>query len=452
MSDKNFMAYGDAETILTGYANGINANKKNLSDISYEYYIRNGLKNLAVINQESSSMNTIKFTNNGDGTWTVNGTNSKDTSAYAFPMIVEPGYFKPGRYTLTGIPSGVSDVSLVFRYNNESGNKAIARVDSYTLSNTFDLTAAQVAAATNNFNLMILVQGSATVNNVTVSPMLVYEEAGLISSAFEKAGKTNKELESEKVSWEDYSKSGVKNYLKLLDTIDQPSGCTITNNGDGTLTLNGTCSSTTVVKIAGTTNLSSTEKYILSGCPAGGGTSTGGGYLLGLRTTADGSNDTVRYKGSDVIDIGNACFFDTANIFATTSGNQVNIQASTTGIYLRLNTGNSYDNLVFKPMIRLASDSDETFYKYAMTNKELTKAVDDLNFHLTQSATLSTSAATTVTFTNAKITTDCVVDLGFSEWGIVPDDVVVASGSCTVTLPQVDSAKTISVTLFVKSL
>ena len=36
------------------------------------------------------------------------------------------------------------------------------------------------------------------------------------------------------------------------------------------------------------------------------------------------------------------------------------------------------DGLVFKPMIRLADISDNTYVPYAMTNQELTKAVLEL--------------------------------------------------------------------------
>ena len=74
---------------------------------------------------------------------------------------------------------------------------------------------------------------------------------------------------------------------------------------------------------------------------------------------------------------------------------------------------------------------------------------DSLNY-MEQTVTLSTSAATTVTFTDAMFTANTCVDVAISEWGLVPDDVVCASGTCTVTLPTVDSAHSVIVRVYVK--
>ena len=76
--------------------------------------------------------------------------------------------------------------------------------------------------------------------------------------------------------------------------------------------------------------------------------------------------------------------------------------------------------------------------------------LNTLTFYLDESVTLSTSQATPVVFTDAKITTDSIIDIGCSVWGIVPDDVTVVAGTCTVTMPKVDSAQTVTVRLFVR--
>jgi len=46
-------------------------------------------------------------------------------------------------------------------------------------------------------------------------------------------------------------------------------------------------------------------------------------------------------------------------------------------IYMQVVEGYTANNLVFKPMIRLASDPDSTFEPYAMTNRELTNVVNN---------------------------------------------------------------------------
>lgn len=96
-------------------------------------------------------------------------------------------------------------------------------------------------------------------------------------------------------------------------------------------------------------------------------------------------------------------------------------------------------------------------YEYinsAITNLDrrvsnLESSVSDLSFYLEQTVTLSTSAETTVTFTDSRFTANSCVEPA-TPWGIVPTNVVTANGSCTVTLPKVDSAQTISVRVYLR--
>lgn len=73
------------------------------------------------------------------------------------------------------------------------------------------------------------------------------------------------------------------------------------------------------------------------------------------------------------------------------------------------------------------------------------------SLYLTQSVTLSTSADTTVTFSNAAITTDSMIDVYTDTFGVNPTNVVVATGTCTLTFAKVDTAQTISVRIEVKN-
>ena len=67
-----------------------------------------------------------------------------------------------------------------------------------------------------------------------------------------------------------------------------------------------------------------------------------------------------------------------------------------------------------------------------------------------QSVTLSTSQTTTVTFTDARILATSFIEPAISVWGIFPEDVTVANGSCTVVMPKVSSAQTVTVGIFIK--
>lgn len=70
--------------------------------------------------------------------------------------------------------------------------------------------------------------------------------------------------------------------------------------------------------------------------------------------------------------------------------------------------------------------------------------------YMETTVTLSTSTTTTATFINAAITTNSCVEVGVSEWGLVPDNVTVTTGVCTVIFPTVDSAHTVTVRLYVR--
>ena len=66
------------------------------------------------------------------------------------------------------------------------------------------------------------------------------------------------------------------------------------------------------------------------------------------------------------------------------------------------------------------------------------------------SVTLSTSQTTTVTFTNAAITANSMIGYACTQWGIFPDDITATTGSCTVTMPQVDTAVTVGVRIILR--
>lgn len=67
-----------------------------------------------------------------------------------------------------------------------------------------------------------------------------------------------------------------------------------------------------------------------------------------------------------------------------------------------------------------------------------------------QTVTLSTSTETTVTLSDSCITANSLIDIAVSEWGLVPEDVTVSAGVCTVILPKVDSAHSVTVRIYVR--
>lgn len=63
---------------------------------------------------------------------------------------------------------------------------------------------------------------------------------------------------------------------------------------------------------------------------------------------------------------------------------------------------------------------------------------------------LDTDNPAIATFTNAIITANSVIDVYVSDWGVVPENVSVAAGTCVVTLPTVDTAATVTVRIYIK--
>lgn len=147
---------------------------------------------------------------------------------------------------------------------------------------------------------------------------------------------------------------GAKNLIPYphYETTKTVNGITFTDNGDGTVTANGTATATAVYLLVSNTKNIPFQRgnYFLSGCPLGGGSNS---YILYYQP----------YSGGQ---------FGTASI---DNGNGVNVSIGDEEkcvLIIRVYSGATLSNLIFKPMLRLAEDVDETFRPYAMTNKELT--------------------------------------------------------------------------------
>lgn len=144
---------------------------------------------------------------------------------------------------------------------------------------------------------------------------------------------------------------GAKNLLPNNATNQTVNGVTFTVNDDGSITANGTASANTGFTIALDIDA---RGMILSGCPAGGSRST---YSLQYTNYVDES------------------FAD--------EGNGITIPLSTnTGLWrvaIWITAQSIVNNLVFKPMIRPASITDDTYVPYSMTNREMTPYVQSIS-------------------------------------------------------------------------
>ena len=128
-------------------------------------------------------------------------------------------------------------------------------------------------------------------------------------------------------------------------TSKTSNGITYTVNDDGSITVNGTATAVSRfgVRAESLNNVKSGERVTLSGCPSGGSNSK---YALYTQTVNN-------------FDLGNGVTFDWA--------------PNISGIAIVIYSGQTVNNLVFKPMLTLAG-TDQTFelYKYKDVTTDLT--------------------------------------------------------------------------------
>ena len=191
------------------------------------------------------------------------------------------------------------------------------------------------------------------------------------------SSKTDSEL-SKKMSYTDNAILGAKNLLPNNATSQTINGVTFTVNEDGSVTANGTATATTsFALISDIRGLLEGQTVRVSGCPSG---ATGSGSNTTYCITFRNSSGTLIYMTEDFV------------------GQLVpSSYLSVSSLNIRILSGYTANNLTFKPMIRLATDTDDTYVPYAMTNRELTEELE----------------ASTTSITNVGVT------LTLSKWGKV---------------------------------
>lgn len=142
-----------------------------------------------------------------------------------------------------------------------------------------------------------------------------------------------------------------KNLLYHIYPSQTINGVEFVLRDDGTVVANGTATANAEFSLTyrisgtyGTTRLPHGE-YIITGCPSGGGSST---YEIGINTTKNGSGVTMAR------DYGNGATF-------TMDSNAL------IGSWITIRRGVTVNNLIFKPMVRLASETDDTYEPYKGT-------------------------------------------------------------------------------------
>ena len=270
-------------------------------------------KNLLENKAESAVKSDITYTVNADGTVNANGT----ASANAF-LELNTFTLKAGDYILSqgADASTFGCIQILDTSYNE-----LYRVESGT-SKSFTLSADTAII------VRIRIAKDKQVSNVKIYPMLRHGD--ISDSTYEPYHETVKQ------TFRDAEVVEGKNLLKNVAYSQVINDVTFTVNADGSVLVNGTASATTVLPIA--TNVTTGNRdLIMSGCPAGGSSN---GYSL-----------KWRMSGSDIYDYG--------------EGVDIPADSSTAlSVEIRINNGYNASNLLFKPMLRLSTETDPTYEPY----------------------------------------------------------------------------------------
>ena len=145
--------------------------------------------------------------------------------------------------------------------------------------------------------------------------------------------------------------TGAKNLLANTATSQTVEEVDFTVNADGSVTavVNSAPSANRRLALDWTIGPGA---YIVTGCPSGGSRSAQTYWL------------DVKYDGSTYVnEIG--------------EGIEFTVSSSISGAHVAIGVNCPIGTYIFYPMIRLASDTDDTYQPYAMTNRELTNALAD---------------------------------------------------------------------------
>ena len=260
------------------------------------------------------------------------------------------------------------DLSLAYYYGEDFVRGLLNKKWIFTTELPYDATTANISLyykQTANSNIVYLHNGDelyltdmpyslvfswyvpngAQINSSVCRPMI--RDARISDATYEPH---HDSVEACKYNRSEANVLGAKNLLENTASGKEENGLTFVINSDKSVSVYGTATARTLLKIA-TVNTSTIPQgnYLLSGCK--GGTSNTYKFLY----TDNQSQSYSNYDG------------DTAIVIFTRETSSLYIEVANGA-----NLGTQGSPTIFRPMIRLATDPDSTYAPYAMTNRELT--------------------------------------------------------------------------------
>ena len=317
------------------YSDASESVQKNL--LSYPYY------------ETTKTSNGITFTDLGDGTIKANGTATANAVLNCHTRAIGtaiPLFVPNGRYIISGCPSGGSQTTYLIGVAITKNGSASTLANDYGYGEEFIINGDDTYTDKVQLQIQIAIKSGATVNNLIFKPML--RKATIKDDTWQPYIPDNTEL----TTWKANGVLGAKNLIPCTASTTVKTGITFTVNDDKTITVNGTNTGSTanVFDIGDFTLKAGT--YYFSGTPSGAYTSGVGARL-----------QLINVSTSAAIAL-NESPEDTRVVIAS------DIQAR---LRIWYSVSATLNNVTFKPMLRLAEDTDDTYQPYAMTNRELTE-------------------------------------------------------------------------------
>ena len=319
-----------------------------------------GAKNLLNNYATTKTVNGITFTVNSDKSVTVNGTASNRAEFFICTRTdaSNPNVMNDGAYIGSGCPQGGSTSTYMMFFDTNKSDGSLDRMvadvgdgGEFTIRNN-----GSSIYPSNRIAVVIRIESGVTVTNLTFKPMI--RLASVKDNTYVPYAPTNAKLNEEKMSYADNGVLGAKNLVPYphYNSTRTTNGITFTDNGDGSVTVNGTATAQAGYVIIQEKVFPNGTRLAFNGCPSGGSLTT---YWLRLERNPNPSEHKVDDYGE---------------------GAELTVQDNETLRFLIIiANGVTCNNLVFRPMIRLASDPDDTYQPYAMTNRELTEKKANYN-------------------------------------------------------------------------
>ena len=273
--------------------------------IEAQLVLSNATRNLLNPTLQTTTQNGVTCTNNGDGTYTLNGTASDDTYFYLSGIITNKNIInKCEGSKLVGAPSGSSESFFLYAQfdRGQSTQRLYPDIGKGAKLNNIK--------GCETLEIIIYVKSGKTVSNLTFKPMITTDLSATYDDFVPYSGY-------------DIKTCGKNLLIPNLQTVTT-NGITCTNNGDGTYTFNGTATGNVFFDINKNIAINKGTKY-----------------------------KAVCFKDEDYIPDkirSSVRRVDTANAYVFNNGSFVS-DTENCWLWIRIEKGVTVSNLVAKPMI-----------------------------------------------------------------------------------------------------